>query len=432
MFEFPGVVLPDPELENVPDDFLQTGGSDLLARWAEHTDFWDARLAAGLDPSGRVMQGRVGPAGFALTRGQERVGGLNFASHDYLSLSGHPMLRAAAVEAIGRWGLHSAGTITEQGGSVPSHKLEELLAEWLSCREVRLCPSGWSAAYSAVRTLVREADHVVIDTLASPGFHEGARAATRNVHRLANCCNEAVASRLASIRAHDPQAGILVITESLFGLDSSVPDLRALQDLCRDWQSTLVVGVAHDLGAIGDGGLGFLGEQGMVGEVDLIVGSFSKSFASNGGFVASQQRGLKQAMTVFANPLAHSAAMAPVQCEIVQAALGIIRSREGAERRRRLLDNSLRLSSDLEARAFTVKGQPSAIVPVVLGETGVARKMTRAALAAGALVNLAEHPQVSRRNARWQLLVMADHPHPPIDRMVGIAVAAREQVRVER
>ena len=133
-------------------------------------------------------------------------------------------------------------------------------------------------------------------------------------------------------------------------------------------------------------------------------------------------------MRALSSPLTFSNALSPIQASVVNAALDIIRSREGAERRRRMINNSIRLRDGLTARAFNVLGQPSAIIPVALGGTAQARLITREALATGALVNLVEHPAVSRRNARWRLQVMSDHTQDHIDRLVAIAVAAREAV----
>src|SRR5690242_12505862 len=99
-----------PELDAVATDFLEPEGPDLLGRWELHQGFWDARLAAGLDPYWRTAITRVGPIAKVLTRGQERIAGVNFASGDYLSLASHPSVREAAVEAVERWGVHSAGT----------------------------------------------------------------------------------------------------------------------------------------------------------------------------------------------------------------------------------------------------------------------------------------------------------------------------------
>lgn len=417
-----------PELTGLASDYLETDGPDLLSRWGRHETFWDARLDAGLDPYFRTTADRIGPECAALTRGQLRVAGVNFASQDYLSLSSHPHVRAAACEAVERWGVHSAGSVALQGGSLPLAALEERLAELYCCREATVFPTGWAAGYGAVRALVRENDHIVLDSLSHSCLREGAMAATRNIHRVPNCSHSAVELRLARIRASAPRAGILVVTESLFSMDSTVPDIRALQAVCSKYQATLLVDVAHDFGAIGDGGLGFLGDQGLVGEIDVVMGSFSKTFASNGGFVVSRTSGVKQALRVFAAPLLFSNALSPVQAAVVQAALDIVRSREGALRRRRLMHNVLRLREGLIQRAFRVLGQPSAIVPVRLGNTAEARLITRSALAGGALVSLAEHPVVGRQHSRWRLQVMADHTDAHVDKLIAIAVAAREQL----
>ena len=417
-----------PELTGVASDYLETEGANLLGRWVRHQKFWDARLAAGLDPYVRTAAERVGPMCAVLTRGQEPVAGVNFASQDYLSLASHPALCAAATEAIARWGLHGAGSATLQGGSPPLATLEAKLADFLTCREITVFPTGWAAGYGAVRALVRESDHAIVDAMADACLQEGAVAATRNVHRVPNCSLGSVEECLTSIRSHDPHGGILVISESLFAVESTVPDLRALQQVCHSHQATLLVNASHDLGAIGDGGLGFLGEQGMTAEIDLVMGSFAPTFGSNGGFIASNAAGIKQALRFFASPLLTSNALSPVQAAVVNAALDVVRSREGAERRGRLMHNVLRLRDALAARAFRVLGEPSPIVPVWVGSIAQARLMTRAALAGGALVNLVEHPLMPRQNARWRLQVMADHSDEQIDQFIAVVVAAREAV----
>jgi glycine C-acetyltransferase len=356
------------------------------------------------------------------------ISGVNFASQDYLSLATHPAIRDVAVEAIARHGVHSAGSLALQGGSEPLVRLTERLAEWLRCRSAVVFPTGWAAGFGAIRALVRESDHIVLDSLAHACLQEGAAAATRNIHRVPHLSCDAIARRLARIRAEHATQGILVVTESLFSMNSTVPDLRAMQDICRSYDATLLVDVAHDLGAIADDGLGFLGDQGMIGEVDLVVGAFSKTFASNGGFVAGNAPGLRQALIAFAGPLTFSNALSPVQAAVVDAALDIVRSAEGARRRKRLMENANLLREGLAARAFDVLGQTSAIVPVTIGDTREARLMTRAALSIGGLVNLVEHPAVSRNQSRWRLQVMADHTPEHIDRMVAIAVVARETI----
>lgn len=407
-------------------DRLDGGRGDLGARWDRFHAFWEARAAAGLDPHQRVTLDRGGAVAEVLDRGGSRRTGINFASQDYLSLAAHPALCAAAVEAIGRFGLHGAGPATTQGGSLPLLRLEERLADLLGCRAAIAFPSGWTAGYGTVRALLLDHDHVLIDSRAHACLREGAEAATRNVHRLSGRAPDVVAQRLAQIRANDPASAILVVIETLCPLDSTVPDLRSAQAACHAHGATLLVGAAHDLGAVGDGGLGFLAEQGMIGEVDIIVGSLAKAFACQGGFAAFRQPALRQAVVRQSSVLGASTALSAMQAAVAHAALDLVRSAEGAQRRRRLMANILRLRAGLEARAFELGGQPSPVVPMLIGAGAMARRMTRDALARGALVNLVEHPAVARTAARWQLQVMADHAAAHVDAMVAIAVAARE------
>lgn len=412
-------------MDAVAADFMEAAGADLLARWDRHQDFWNARRAAGLDPYNRASTSRIGSTCAALSSTGAPLQGVNFGSQDYLSLSSHPAICAAAVEAVSRWGVHSAGSIALQGGSTPLLALEAELAEMLGYPDATVFPTGWAAGYGVIRALVREGDHIILDSLAHACLQEGAVAATRNIHRVPNCSVEAVERRLARLRAADRDCGILVVTETLFSMDSTVPDIGALQAACRAHGATLLVDIAHDFGAIGRGGRGFLGETGMLGKVDLVIGSFSKTFASNGGFVAGHARGLKQALRVFAGPLLFSNALSPVQASVVLAALAVIRGAEGARRRRRLMSNILHLRAGLTAAGFAVLGQPSPIVPTRLGDMAAARWMTREVMANGALVNLVEHPVVSRNSTRWRLQVMADHKPGQIDRLVAIAIQAR-------
>jgi glycine C-acetyltransferase len=426
MMDFGPDLTKPSELTGLAADCLETQGPDLMARWERHQAFWDSRVAEGLAPYLRSVVSRNGPEATVMTRNGQCVTGVNFASQDYLSLNTHPSIREAGVTALNRHGAQSGGPLMHQGGSTPVSVLEARLAEFLGCQEVALFSSGWNAGYGAIRALVRETDHVVIDVRVSAGLREGAACATRHVHRVPHLSREDIAACLRNIRETHPWSGVLVVTESLFAMEATVPDLRALQELCRAHGATLMVDVSHDLGAIGLDGTGFLGMAGLIGAVDLVTGSLAKCFAAAGGFVASSFPGVRLALNHFAAPLAASCAMSPVQAEIALAALDIITSEDGVARRARLMGNAWRLRERLKELGFQPMGRASAIVPVPLGSVAMGRLMTRAALADGALVNLLEHPVTARHEARWRLLVMADHTKAQIDRMVEVAARARD------
>lgn len=268
-------------------------------------------------------------------------------------------------------------------------------------------------------------DHVVIDLLAHACLQEGAKAATAHVHPFPHLSNQAVERRLKRIRLNDADCGILVVSESLFSMDSDVPDLIELVSICRRYQAVLFVDCAHDLGAIGDDGRGNMGKQGVLGEVDIVMGSFSKTFASNGGFVCCQNPSLKLGLRLSSGPLTFTNALSPLQIAVVLKSLDIVQSEEGRQRRIALAENIRALRDGMQKAGFELFGQPSAIVPVLLGGQELSRLCTRNAFEAGAIVNLVEFPAVSRSSSRWRLQVMSTHTSDQMRDFVTIAAAAR-------
>lgn len=415
---------PDDALTGVTTDYLDTTTPNLLDRWAPLHDWLCRRIDKGVLPYLKANLGRIGPRGMArLGAGQIRYG-TQFAVQDYLSLSSHPAICEAAHAAILARGVHSAGSAALMGLSDLVQTLESRIAAFLGLAESTVFPTGWAAGYGAIRALVRPGDHVLIDVLAHACLHEGAAAATKHVHRFAHLSTDGVARRLARLRADAPDAGILVVTEGLFSMDSDSPDLPALQALCRRHGATLLVDVAHDLGASGPEGRGLIGAQGMLGQVDVVMGSFSKTFASNGGFVASDHPALKHALRFACGPQTFSNALSPVQAAVVLAAFDIVDSPEGEALRARLARNVAAIRQGLSDIGLPVMGTASAIIPVLLGGMARSRLMTAAMLQGGVFVNLVEHPAVPRNGCRWCLQAMAAHEDSDIATLLDMAATA--------
>ncbi len=416
-------------LDGVVSDFVDPHDRDLIARWRPHHAWWESRSRGGIDPYSKYTSSRIATQCEAGARNGLQYRGVNFGSQDYLNLASHPAVHQAARDAIDNFGVHSAGSAALMGNTVLSRELEERLAAFLGYADCTVFPTGWGAGYGVIKTLVRPHDHIVIDVLAHACLQEAARAATDNLHTFPHLSNAAVERRLERIRREDPDAGILVVTETVFSMDSDVPDLAGLREVCTRHGAILLVDAAHDLGAMGATGRGCLEDAGIVGQPDILMGSFSKTFASNGGYVACQDPALKLALRYNCGPLTFTNAISPVQCAIVLRCLDIIESDEGAELRGRLMENALLLRDGLTAHGFSVMGQPSAIVPVVTGSAALSRLMTRHALENGAIVNLVEYPAVSRNSCRWRLQVMAGHQLDEIDTMIDLAVSARSHAQ---
>jgi glycine C-acetyltransferase len=192
-------------------------------------------------------------------------------------------------------------------------------------------------------------------------------------------------------------------------MDSDTPDLTAMQELCREFNATLMVDVAHDLGCLGADGRGHIGLQNMLGKVDLVMGSFSKTFASNGGFVASNRRAVKEYLRFYSPPCTFSNALSPVQAATVLKAFEIVDSAEGRQLRAAMMSNVLSLREQMRGVGLEVYGDPSAIVCVKMGSESLARMVGRHLPGLGLIANLVEFPAVPKGQARFRMQVMAQH-----------------------
>lgn len=412
-------------------DYSVVRGKNLLGRIEGFFRWQDLRRQSGLWPYSRSTESAPRPFCAARSDDGTEIAGINFASQDYLNLSSHPEVKAAAIGAIEEYGVHSAGSAALLGNTRLSLELEQVIAQFLRREHTVLYPTGWSAGFAAVQGLVRPDDHVLMDVLSHSCMQEGALAATRNIHFYGHLNVEGAERRLRRIREKDAKNAILVTTESLFSMHSDTPDIRALQDLCREYEATLLVDVAHDLGCIGETGHGHLGLQEVLDDVDLIIGSFSKSFGSNGGFIATNSQAVKEYLKYYSATQTFSNALSPAQAATVLKAFEIVQSDEGRELRSSLMDNILCLRDQLAAARLEVTGDPSAIVPVEAGTEGLARIAAHRLSQQGVVANLVEYPAVPRGRARFRLQVMAGHSREDVAVLVSCMRRALDAAEVD-
>lgn len=419
--------LGESALQHNTRDFRDPRGKDLLARTQPFFSWQATRQGAGLWPYSRALEEAPTSNAAVEDAAGTRYGGVNFASQDYLSLSSTERLRTAAIDAMMAYGVHSAGSGAVVGNTRLSLQLERDLADFLKSEHVTLYPTGWAAGYGAIKGLVRPDDYVLLDTLAHSCLQEGAYASTRKVSQYRHLDVGHVRTLLGRIRKGDVENSILVVTEGLFSMDADSPDIPALQELSDEYNATLLVDVAHDLGSMGPMGTGHLGTQKMLGKVDLVMGSFSKTFGSNGGFVASRHASVKQFLKVFSPSQTFSNALSPPQTAIILEALKVVRSQEGDALRSALMTNILRLRSALQGHGLSVMGEPAPIVPVLIGREDHARLASRILPSKGVITNLAEFPAVPQNVARFRMQVMAGHTAAQAETAAaGVAAAIRD------
>jgi glycine C-acetyltransferase len=192
-----------------------------------------------------------------------------------------------------------------------------------------------------------------------------------------------------------------------------------------------VVDVAHDLGCLSNDGRGYIGLQNMLGKIDIVMGSFSKTFASNGGFVACKSRAVKEYLRFYSAPATFSNALSPVQAAIILKAFEIVESVEGRVLRLALMANVLSLRHQLREAGLDYYGDPSAIVCVKMGTEGLARLVSKRLPKLGLVANLVEFPAVPKGAARIRMQVMANHSEKNIGDAVEILKTARAQAELE-
>ena len=412
-------------------DFRELRGKDLIGRVGGFYEWQDLRRQRGLWPYSKSTE--RAPLAVCSARDDSglRFGGLNFATQDYLGLSSDPEIKEVARAVIEEYGVHSAGSSALAGNTKYSLQLERTICEFLNLDHTVLYPTGWAAGYGVIKGLVRPNDHVVLDALAHACLQEGANSATENVRLHRHLDVAAARASLQKIRARDTENGILLVTESLFSMDSDTPDLRALQELCREFEATLLVDVAHDLGSMGQGGRGFIGTQGMTGQIDIVMGSFSKTFASNGGFVSCNSPAVRQYLKFYGCSATFSNTLSPVQAATVTRAFEIVESDRGRELRRMLLKRVGQMRDALAAVDLKVIGDPSAIVPVLVGDEALARMASRRLPELEVIANLVEYPAVAKGNARFRLQMMPTHSAENVKELASRLRSAVDQVQGE-
>ncbi|EYD75394.1 hypothetical protein Rumeso_03041 [Rubellimicrobium mesophilum DSM 19309] len=353
--------------------------------------------------------------------------GLNGASQDYLGLAGDPRVTEAAKAAIDRWGAHSAGSGPMGGRIALAVKIEDVLSRQLGLDWTCLFPTGWAAGYGAIKALLRPGDHVVLDSLAHNCLQHGAQASGARIHLFPHNDLDGLERRLARIRRDDPAASILVITEALFSMDSDTPDLARVVEIKARHGAHLLLDVAHDFGCLGPGGAGLMAEAaGSYEGVDYVIGSFSKTFASIGGFFASNDEGALRAVQAFSGSFTFSNYPIPAQLGAIRAAMDIVFSLEGNERRAAMLANVRRLRDGLVVQGMATLGRPSAMAIAVVGSEARARLAYREILVQGVIVNCIEFPAVRRGESRFRIQLSPDWRQAEIDR---IAEAVGEGLR---
>lgn len=418
-------------LSNSLLNFVKVNGKSLAERVMGFNNWIEARRATEVWPYSRVLlEPALHSTVIADEFGAKAVAGINFASQDYLGLASRRELREAAHAAIDEFGVHSAGSPALCGRTQRLMELEDKFAALLGYEACIIYPTGWAAGFGVVTGLVREADTILIDALCHNCLHEGAKHATGKLRKFAHNDVEQLEQMLKEERTTNAEGAVFIVIESLYSMDSDSPDLNAILALARRYEAIVILDVAHDFGAMGKRGLGLLETlpENDWHEHMVVMGSFSKTFGANGGFVACSEA-VRTYLRYYSSTNTFSNAMSPILTGIVYRAFDMVFSSEGAALRQRLAGNVNALRTAMQTQGLTVAGAPSPIVPVFTGskanDEAVARMTSSYLIRNGLHANLVEFPAVPRGKARFRFQVMATHDQLDIQSAAEIMAASR-------
>jgi 8-amino-7-oxononanoate synthase len=344
-------------------------------------------------------------------------------SNDYLALSTDPRVKEAATRAVAEFGTSCSGSRLLNGTRATHLELERRLAAFLRRESAVVLPTGFQTNL-ATASILSAGDVVLADQENHASLRDAVRL-SRAVERVFRHNDmEHLAWLLSDL---DSQAGKLIITEGIFSMTGDVCDLPRIVELAGRHGARVMVDCAHDLGVLGAGGRGIPEHFGLESEVDLVMGTFSKSFASLGGVLAGPADVIDY-IRHWSTSAVFSAAMTPASAAAALKALDIIETEP--ERRRRVLDNAAVVRRALRGQGYDVGDSFAAAVPVHVGETMTCLRLWRALYDAGVFTNPVIYPAVAQGRALIRVSVMAAHTDDHLARILEVFHEAGGQLGI--
>jgi 8-amino-7-oxononanoate synthase len=335
---------------------------------------------------------------------------LMFGSNSYLGLTNHPKVKKAASDAVLRYGTGCAGSRFLNGTLDIHIECESRLASFVGKEAALLYSTGFQVNQGVISALVGREDYVVLDKLDHASIVDGSRLSFGKTLRFRHNDVKGLEEVLRSLPR---QGGKLIVADGVFSMDGDVFNLPAAVQLAEKYNAMIMIDDAHGIGVIGKGGRGTASYFGLTDSVDLIMGTFSKSLASLGGFIASDRTTVDY-LKHNSRALIFSASPAPASVAAVMAALDVIQAEP--ERIDRLWANTNRMTEGLRSLGYNLGNTTTPILPVLIGDDIKCLQMCLSLQEEGVFVNPVVHPAVEIGHALLRVSLMATHTFAQIDR----------------
>jgi 8-amino-7-oxononanoate synthase len=342
-------------------------------------------------------------------------------SNNYLGLTTHPKVRQAAIEAIARYGTSCTGSRFLNGTLEMHEQLEDELAQWVGKEAALVFSTGMQVNLGTVSALVGRDDVVILDKDDHASIVDGARLGYGKIERYRHN-DMAHLERVLSCLS--PTAGKLLVVDGLFSMEGDLAKLPEIVEICKKYGVRIMVDDAHGMGVTGKGH-GTAAHFGVTDQVDLIMSTFSKSFASLGGFVAGDE-GVIDYIKHHARALIFSASIPPANAAAALAALHVMA--EEPERVKQVNDNAEYMRNGYQALGFNTGCSETPVVPIIIGDDDKTFMTWKQLFDAGVFVNPVISPAVSPGHQLLRTSYMATHTRNQLDRVLEIFASVGKQM----
>jgi 8-amino-7-oxononanoate synthase len=332
-------------------------------------------------------------------------------SNNYLGLTNHPKVKEAAIEAVKKYGTGCAGSRFLNGTLDIHVKLEEKLARFMRKEAALIFSTGFQVNLGVISALVGKDDVVIIDKMDHASIVDGCKLSYGEVRRFKH--NDT--SDLERVFSENNGRGKMVVVDGVFSMEGDIVDLREVVRIARNHNARVMVDDAHGIGVLGKTGRGTAEHFDMENDIDLIMGTYSKSLASIGGFIAGDEEVVNY-IKHFGRALIFSASPPPASVAAVSAAIDIIENEP--ERREMLWKNTRKMMRGFKDLGFETGPSETPIIPIIVGEDEVAFRAVIMLQEEGVFANVAVSPAVPPGKALLRTSYMATHTEEHLERVI--------------
>ncbi len=335
---------------------------------------------------------------------------LMFGSNSYMGLTNHPKVIEAAVEATKKYGTGMAGS-PFLNGTLDIHKeLEARIADYVGKDDAIVYSTGFGTNLGVVSTLTGREDYIICDEQDHASIVEGRRLSFSQPLKYKHNDMESLENVLKKCK---PESIKLIVTDSVFSMEGDVAKLPEMVDLAKKYDASLMVDEAHGIGVFGEGGRGVVNHFGLTKDVDLIMGTFSKSFASLGGFIATDKE-ITNFLRHHSRSYIFTASITPASTAAALAALDIMLNEP--ERQKHLWDITNYALENFRAMGCEIGNTSTPIIPLFIRDDYKTFKVTRDLLDEGVFVNPVVSPAVAPQDTLIRYSLMATHTKEQVTR----------------